>query len=73
MALWDAFEPMEVEGDIRRVRTDGGRGRCRTHSQRWGSRAMSDAFAPLGVVPSESTTTGSLPPPGGGSQANVGR
>ena len=26
---------------------------------------MSDAFVPLGVVPSASTTTGSFPPPGG--------
>jgi hypothetical protein len=67
-----------------RLGADGGRGRCRTLSHRWKSRAMSDAFASMvaramsdafassRAVPSESTTNGSFPPRGG-SQANVGR
>ena len=32
-----------------RVRIGEGRGRCRMRSQRWGSKAMSDAFAAMGV------------------------
>ena len=71
-ALWDACGPMSVEGDVGRVRTGEGRGRCRMHSYRWKSKAMSDEFAPSRAVPTESTTNGSFPPRGG-RQANVGR
>jgi hypothetical protein len=62
--LSNAFAPSWVEGMRERVLTEGGRGRCRPHSQRWGSRAMSDACAPSRAVPNESTTTGSCPPLG---------
>jgi hypothetical protein len=39
---------MGVEGMRERVRTDGVQRRCRTRSQRWASRALSDAFASMG-------------------------
>ena len=73
----DAFAAMEVEGDVGRVRTDVGRGGCRTRSHRWGSRAFSDAFAAMGVEgdvggiriepdrPQRIDNQRLLPPPGG--------
>ena len=51
-ALWDACGPMSVEGDVGRVRTGEGRGRCRTRSHRAGlspaSRQPPDPYPPGG-------------------------
>ena len=60
----DVFVAMRVDGGVECVRSDGGRRQQPTRSQRWGSRGMSDAFAPSWAVPTASTTNGSFPPGG---------